>query len=351
MTEDRLPTMGYWARAVLTVAAIVAVLAAAWSVRNILLLVLVAGVLAVGLDPQVRWLQRHRVSRTWAVVLIVVLSLGFLLLFAWLVIPQALRQVHALAASTPGYITRLQDSGGLVGELQARFNLSDRLHEVADRLPELAIGSIPKITQGAGSALFNVLTVAVLTIYFLTGLERGRSMAAGLLAGSDPERNARILDESIERIGGYVSGNLFISLIAGTLAFIVLEILHVPFASALGLWVAIADLIPGVGAMLGAIVCVIVALFVSLGAGIAVAVYFVVYQRFENYVILPRVMGKAIDLSAPAVIITLLIGSSLAGLAGALLALPVVATIKVIVREMWPATAAVPEATRRAQPP
>ena len=91
--------------------------------------------------------------------------------------------------------------------------------------------------------------------------------------------------------------------------------------------------------MLGAVVCVIVALFSSVGDGIAVAVYFIVYQRVENYLILPRVMTKAIDLSAPAVIITLLIGSSLAGLAGALIALPIAAALKVIVRELWPRVA------------
>src|SRR6266566_5200688 len=131
-------------------------------------------------------------------------------------------------------------------------------------------------------------------------------------------------------------GNIFISVIAGTLAFIVLEILRVPFAAALAVWVAIADLIPGVGAMLGAVVCVIVALFSSVADGIAVAVYFIVYQRIENYLILPRVMGKAIDLSAPTVIIALLIGSSLAGLEGALIALPIVAAIKVVIRELRP---------------
>ncbi len=88
--------------------------------------------------------------------------------------------------------------------------------------------------------------------------------------------------------------------------------------------------------MLGAVVCVLVALFTSIGAGIGVAVYFIVYQRFENYVILPRVMNKAIDLSAPTVIITLLIGSGLAGIAVALIALPIVATLKVVIREIWP---------------
>jgi predicted PurR-regulated permease PerM len=339
MPEDRYPGMGYWARATLTVVAVLALLAAAWSVRNILMLVLVATVLAVGLDPQVRWLQRRRVSRAWAVAIIGLLGVGFLALFAWLVIPQAVRQTQELARDFPSYLDRLRTSTGTLGTMEAKYHLSERLQQASSRLPDLAIGKIPSITAGAGSVIANTLTVIVLTIYFLLGLERGHSAGQRIVAGEHADRNTRILDESLERIGGYVSGNIFISIIAGTLAFLVLEILGVPFAAALAVWVAIADLIPGVGAMLGAVVCVIVALFSSVGDGIVVAVYFIVYQRVENYLILPRVMTKAIDLSAPAVIITLLIGSSLAGLAGALIALPIAAALKVIVRELWPRAA------------
>jgi predicted PurR-regulated permease PerM len=339
MPDDRYPGMGYWARATLTVVAVLALLAAAWSVRNILMLVLVATVLAVGLDPQVRWLQRRRVSRAWAVTIIGLLGVGFLALFAWLVIPQAVRQAQELARDFPSYLDRLRTSTGTLGTIEAKYHLSERLQQASSQLPDLAIGKIPSITAGAGSVIANTLTVAVLTIYFLLGLERGHSAGRRIVAGEHADRNSRILDESLERIGGYVSGNIFISIIAGTLAFFVLEILGVPFAAALGVWVAIADLIPGVGAMIGAVVCVIVALFSSVGDGIAVAVYFIVYQRVENYLILPRVMTKAIDLSAPAVIITLLIGSSLAGLAGALIALPIAAALKVIVRELWPRVA------------
>jgi predicted PurR-regulated permease PerM len=335
MPDDRYPGMGYWARATLTVVAVLALLAAAWSVRNILLLVLVATVLAVGLDPQVRWLQRRRVSRAWAVTIIGLLGVGFLALFAWLVIPQAVRQAQELARDFPSYLDRLRTSTGTLGTIEAKYHVSERLQQASSRLPDLAIGKIPSITAGAGSVIVNTLTVAVLTIYFLLGLERGHSAGQRIVAGEHADRNTRILDESLERIGGYVSGNIFISVIAGTLAFLVLEILGVPFAAALAVWVAIADLIPGVGAMLGAVVCVIS----SVGDGVAVAVYFIVYQRVENYLILPRVMTKAIDLSAPAVIITLLIGSSLAGLAGALIALPIAAALKVIVRELWPSVA------------
>jgi predicted PurR-regulated permease PerM len=335
VADDGFPSMAYWGRVALLWLGIAVLALAAWKVRNILLLVLVSAVLAVGLDPQVRWLQHRHISRVWAVTVIVLLSVGFLVLFAWLVIPPSVRQLHDLAANTPRYIARIHNATGFLGTLQAKYHLAERLQELTKRLPGLAVGKIPSITAGAGSVLFNALTIAVLTIYFLLGLERSRKAAQESFgSGQHAERNARIVHESIERIGGYVSGNLFISLIAGALAYIMLKIVGVPFAAALAVWVAIADLIPGVGATLGAVVCVFVALFTSIGAAIAVAVYFIVYQRFENYFILPRVMKKAIDVSAPTAIITLLIGSSLAGLAGALLALPVVATLKVVVREV-----------------
>jgi len=215
-------------------------------------------------------------------VAIVLLSVGLLVLFAWLVIPPAVHQGQDLAKHTPDYINRLEHATGLLGTIQRKYDLAERLRETSARFPSFALGRIPGITASAGSIIFNVLTVTVLTIYFLSGLPRGKEAAKALIAGQHAERNTRILNESVERIGGYVSGNIFISIIAGILAFAVLEILRVPFAAALGLWVAIADLIPSVGATLGAVVCVIVALFSSIGDGITVAIYFIVYQRIET---------------------------------------------------------------------
>lgn len=334
MSDNRFPDMTYWAWVTLTIAGVLVLLATAWSVRNILFLVVVAVVVAVGLDPQVRWLQRRHLSRAWAVTIMLLLGVGLLALLAWLVIPPAIRQVHELAKTD--YLDRLQHAGGFLGTMELKYHLAERLREASAKLPDLAIGKIAHITAGAGSVIVNLLTVTVLAVCFLLGLERGHRTVKTLASGRHADRTIRILDEVVERIGGYVSSNIFISVIAGTLAFIVLEILRIPYAAALAIWVAIADLIPGVGAMLGAVVCVIVALFSSVAAGIAVAVYFIVYQRIENYLILPRVMGKAIDLSAPTVIVTLLIGSSLAGLAGALVALPLVAALKVVIREIGP---------------
>jgi predicted PurR-regulated permease PerM len=337
MSADRLPAMAYWARVTLTVAGALVVLLAAWRVRNILLLVLVAAVFAVGLDPQVRWLQRRRLSRGWAVTVIVAVSVGLLVLVGWLVIPAAVRQTQALASQGPDALDRLEHATGVLGTLEQTFDLGQRLRDTTGQLPALAVRHLPGVTASAGSVIINALTVAALTVYFLAGLPRGQAAATAVLArrGHHGDRNTRILEESLGRIGGYVSGNLLLSVIAGTLAFVVLEVLGVPFAAALGFWVAIADLVPSVGAMLGAVLCVLVALFSSGPHGIAVAVYFLVYQRVENYFLLPKIMTKAIDLSAPTVIVALLVGARLAGLGGALIALPIAAAVKVVIRELW----------------
>jgi predicted PurR-regulated permease PerM len=332
------PPLSYYAKITLVVVAVLALLRAAWAVRNILLLVVVAAVLAVGLDPAVRRLERSNLPRGWAVVLIMVATVGFIVLFAALVIPPVARGIRQLASDIPGYIDRLQNQSGWFRDLSRKYDLSTKLKSLTDRLPSLASASLGKIlgiTRSVASVIFNMLTILILTIYFLMALPRGERRAEGLMGGEHKQRNVRLFREALDRIGGYVSGNIAVSIIAGIASFLFLRIAGVPFAAALALWVAIADLIPTVGATLGALAAVIVAFFSSVADGIATIIFFVVYQQVENYVIVPRVMRKAVDLSPAAVIVSVLIGGSLAGFAGALLALPLAAAAKVVISDVW----------------
>ncbi len=339
VAERSYPSMGYYARVTLTIVGILVLIAAAWAVRNILILLLIAGILAVGLDPAVRRLERLKVRRGWAVALIFLAAIGFIVLFALLVVPPLVSEVQQLAADIPRYLQRLRTQGGFLGDLERDYQLSRRLQDLTQRLPSIAsssIGTILGITRSVASAIFNMLTIGILTIYFLVALPRGeRTLIAVFTRKEQREADARTLDEALERVGGYVSGNLIVSLIAGITSFIFLQIVGVPFAAALAMWVAIADLIPTVGATLGAIVAVAVAFFSSVADGIATTVYFAAYQQVENYVIVPRVMKKAVDLSPAAVIVSVLIGGSLAGFAGALMALPLAAAAKVVIRDVW----------------
>jgi predicted PurR-regulated permease PerM len=260
----------------------------------------------------------------------------FVVLFLALVIPPVVREVGSLATDIPD---KLRHSTGFIGDLQRKYHLAQKFEDLTKNLPKLAGNSFKTIlglTKSVGAIIFNLLTIGILTIYFLMSLPRTKQTAIALMPARERKRGGAVLGEALDRVGGYVSGNIAVSVIAGVCAYIALLIIGVPFAVALAMWVAIADLIPTVGATLGAVVCVIVAAFSSLADAIATAIFFIVYQQVENYVIVPRVMKRAIDLSPAAVIIAVLIGGSLGGFAGALLALPVAAVIKVLFRELYP---------------
>jgi predicted PurR-regulated permease PerM len=186
-----------------------------------------------------------------------------------------------------------------------------------------------------GRALFSIVTVSILTIYFLLDLPKLTAAAAKLVPSSRRQRIERHAQVVFDRISGYIVGNLAISVIAGVVSFIALTALRVPYALPLAMWVAIADLIPMVGATLGAIPALIVAFFGSLWSGIGTVIFFAVYQQVENYVVTPRVMQRAVDISAAAVILAALVGATLLGFIGALLAIPIAASIKVLTQEIW----------------
>ena len=334
----RWPPVSYWAKTTVAIALTLAVLVAARSVIDILVLVLVAGVLAIGLDAAVRRLERIRVRRGWAVVLIFLAAIGFVAIFAWLVVPPLVREASGLANDIPNYLRKLQTRNDWLGRFVRENHLSTKLKDLTAKLPSQASQSfktILGITGQVAGVIFNLLTIAILTTYFLMSLPRLRRYSAAVFSPRRRQQGERVLDESLHKIGGNVSGNLLTSGIAGVASLLALVVFGIPFAVALAMWVAIADLIPAVGATLGAIPAVIVAFFSSALDGVAVLAFFIAYQQFENYYIVPRVMKNAVDLSPAAVIVSTLVGGSLAGFAGALLALPVAATVKVIVNDVW----------------
>jgi predicted PurR-regulated permease PerM len=310
---------------------------AAYLVRSILVLVLVAGFLAVGLDPAVRAFERFGMKRGLAVAVLFVAILLFLVGFLFAVIPPLVEQVTNFAAHLPKYVQDLSKTNPRIERFIAQNDIPDKLRAATKNAPTIIGGSLATLIGVAGSVIgsvFKMLTVLVLTIYFLMSLERIREGTLRLVPRTRRERATRLLDPMLEKVGGYVAGNLTISLIAGVLAFIFLALAHVPFPVALALWVAIADLIPLVGATLGAIPSVVVAFVGSIPLGIATIAYFVIYQQTENYLIAPRVMTRAVDLSPAAVLLAALMGASLLGFVGALMAIPAAASIKLIMEEI-----------------
>jgi len=334
--------MSYWVRVLLTVAGVSAVLLALWSVINIVILVLLAAVLAIGLDPAVRFIERRGRTRGRAVTLIFLAALAIAILFAWLVIPPLVAQVGELADDIPGYVERLSKRDDALGRYFQENDVAEKLQEFVEDLPEKitnSFGTIVGVAGKVGSAIFNTLTVAILTIYFMLSLPRMRRTAAIWFAPEMRDRAEDVMDQAISRIGGYVAGILTTASIAGTSALLFFSILGlfgvgIPFAVPLAVFSGLLGLIPAVGAYIGAAPAVVVGFFQSGLTGVLVLVYFIVYQQVENYVIQPRIMKNAVNLSPAAVIISTLVFGSLAGFAGAVLALPAAATIKVILVEL-----------------
>jgi predicted PurR-regulated permease PerM len=321
----------YWMKVAAGVIVVIALALLLVVLRHVLVLVVASMVLAVGLQPAVRWLVGRGVRRGVAVAVLFGVGLVIAGGFLAIVIPIVARQVTELVQVAPHYLEQAQARSSLLGKLDRQFDLIDRLRNAGDRLPTYAL----TFARGFASFVFDVLTVVILTAYFATSLPAMQHWVARLLRREHREELEVIIDRSTTRIGGYVTGNLVVSLIAGAVTFVALSLIGVPYALALAVWVALTDLIPTVGALLGAAVACVVASFVGIPQLLLAVVFFIVYQQIENYVIAPRIMRRAIAIPAAAVIVAVLVGGTLAGFFGALLALPIAATIQIMFEELY----------------
>ncbi len=311
-------------------------LAAVWSVRGILILVLVSLFVAVSLDPAVRWLVRHHVRRPYAVTIILIALLALLALLFVGIGPPLARQAGQLTADLPGHIQSLDDRSRAFRELSARYGLGDRLNDLAATIPEKVGASLLSLFRTFLGVLAAALTVLVLSLYFLADMPRLRRRVQLLAPDRHRERTRRIVDVVVDKVGSYMIGNLVISAIAGVVAYAGLLVLDIPFALPLALIVAVTDLIPLIGATLGTAVCGVVAAVASgvWPAAVGIVVWLLIYQQIENYVIVPKVMKQSLDMPALAVLLASLIGAGLLGLIGALMAIPIAATVKTVLAEL-----------------
>lgn len=331
-------------RIVFTAAAALLILYGIYLIRSLLLLVLIAAFLAVGMDPAVRQLQKWGLRRGLAIGAILLSVVATLVGFLAAVVPPLVDQVTEFAADLPRYVQDLAQRNPQLEEYVDQQEIAARLEKATSDAPNNIGSSIGSVLGVAGSVLasiFNGVTVIVLTIYFALSLQRIREGTLRLIPRSKRDRVQELADPILTKIGGYIAGNVAVSVAAGTASFIFLILAGVPYPVALALWVAIADLIPLVGATLGAVPAVIVAFFVSVPVGIAALIFFFIYQQFENYVVAPRVMTKAVDLSPAAVLLSALIGAALLGVVGVLMAVPAAAATKLIVQQV-----VVPEAEK-----
>ena len=307
-----------------------------WVARHVVSWVLISLFFALALNPAVDWLQAHGLpKRGLATGVVFLLALAAVVGIAAAFIPTLVDQVDSFANKVPDYVTQLTHGKGRFGFLETRYHIVEKVKTA------IRNGGVGRLTLGAGAALTvtkSVITavVATLTIVFMTFfmLLEGPTWLDrifGLVPAQEQPRWRRVGHDVYRTVGGYVTGNLLISLIAGVASGIVIWLAGVPYAVALGLLVALLDLIPLAGATIAAVACVLVAVAASgTTAAIVVGVFFVVYQQLENHVIQPLVYGRTVQLSPLAVLVSVLVGAQIAGVLGALAAIPVAGTLQVL---------------------
>jgi predicted PurR-regulated permease PerM len=310
------------------------VLEVIWIARHVLTWIFIALFLALALNPAVDRLEARLKRRALATGIVYIAALALVIGIGFLFIPTLVNQVNDFAGKVPNYLDDLTKGRGRLGFLQEKYHLVDKARKAlqeggASKLFGFS-GAALSLAAGVVNAVLATVTIAFMTLFMLLEGRKWIESFFSLLAPA-PQRRWRAVGHDIYRtVGGYVTGNLLISLIAGGLTTIVLLILGVPYAVALGLIVAILDLIPLAGATIAAIIVGGVAFLHSIPAGIIVIVFFILYQQVENHILQPVVYGRTVQLSPLVVLISVLIGAQIAGVLGALAAIPVAGSLQVI---------------------
>jgi len=302
--------------------------------RQVLVLFLVAAFIAVGLDPAVRWLVRRGLRRSIAVLLIALGALGFFGGFVAAVVPPIAHQSTSLVKHAPDYVHRL-DNNKTFRQLDRRYHITAKVDERAKKgLSADSLGGFVGVGKAILGIFASTLTIIILTIYFLANMPAIKAVMYRAVPRTRRARVGLLGDEILDRVGGYVLGNLATSVIAGVASFIWLVAWGIPYPVALAMFIAITDLIPLIGATIGAIGITIVAMFHGIVPGVATGIYYLAYQQFENYVLQPRIMKRTVDVAPVVTIVAALLGAALMGILGALIAVPLAAAVQLILTEV-----------------
>lgn len=326
-------------RAVLTVIGVVLaaaiVLQVVWITRSVIIWILIAVFLAMALNPAVEVLVRRGMSRGPAVGIVFVGTILVIVGIAATFVPTLIREVNDLADAVPDYIDDLTSGRGKLGFLERDYQIVERAREAIEKSGAGGVLGLSNtalsVTKSILNAVIATLTIAFLTLFMLLEGPMWVERIYGLIAEPAQPRWRKVGGDIYRTVGGYVTGNLTISLIAGVVSTTVLLVLGVPYAVALGLIVALLDLIPLAGATLAAILVSAVGFLHSTTAGIVLVIFFVLYQQLENHVLQPLVYGRTVKLSPLVVLVAVLMGAELAGVIGALGAIPVAGSIQVLV--------------------
>ena len=302
--------------------------------RSVLIIIGLAFFIAAGLDPIVGWLIRHRMPRWAAVLTVIVAGLAIAGAFLAAAIPPLANEATALAHQIPHYMHDLQNRNSQLGKLNLKYHIQDRLAKLVSNGGGSLVGGV----LGAGALVLTtasaILAIIVLSIYFLAGLPQIKMFTYRLIPHSRRPRAILIGDEIFAKVGGYVLGNFITSVIAGLGTFIWLLIFGVPYPLLLAMFVAFLDLIPVIGSSVGGAIVSLVALTVSLPVAIATLAFYIAYRLAEDYLIVPRIMNRTVQVPAIVSLVAVLIGGVLLGIVGALVAIPVAAAIRLLLQEI-----------------
>jgi predicted PurR-regulated permease PerM len=302
--------------------------------KAVLIVVGLALFIAVGLDPVVSWLTRRGWPR-WAAVVVVLLAVAAVIaIFFATAIPPLTAQTTALVQKVPTYVKELQNHNSELGKLNDKYHIQTKVTSLLTSKGSSLAGGVLGAGELVLSTFSELLGVIVLTIYFLAGLPSIKLFFYRLIPHSRRPRVILITDQITVKVGGYVLGNVLTSVIAGLGTFIWMMIFGVPYPVLLALLVAILDLVPVIGSTIGGFIVTLVALTVSLPVALGTLAFYVVYRLAEDYLIVPRIMGRTVQVPAVVSLIAVLLGGVLLGIVGALVAIPVAAGIRVILNEV-----------------
>ena len=309
------------------------------SASQVFVLILISLFFAAGLNPAVKFFQRRGLSRASAVGAIVAIVVAFVALFAFVAIPPIVNQVNLLIKNAPTLVSSLKNNHTL-DQLNQHYGIIDSIQKkVSSSIHDgqfvvTAFGGVLGVGKAVLSGAISVLTILVLTLYFLASLPSVTKVAYRFVPASRRNRVAGLSDAIIDRVGIFVGGQATVSVIAAIYILIVGLIIGMPYATALSLLVFFCGLIPLVGHILGTAIVTLMCLTKSPLTALIAFISYVVYIQVENYLIMPRIMKKSLSIPGLVTIIAALIGTSLLGLIGGLLAVPVAAAVLLIVDEV-----------------
>lgn len=311
------------------------------TVANIITYVFAAMFIALGLDPVVTFLEKRGLKRSFAILAVVVIFFGIVGSLIWAVTPSLVRQTANFIEQAPvilngisqfDWIVRLDEQFG--GVISNSLNSAGAFLGDSKNWPTM-LGGVVSVGLSIFNGFFAGLIIVILSIYFMASLDSFKHWIYQLVKAKNRKNFISISEQISNSVGRYVMGQVTIAFINSSLAFMMMTIINVPFSLLLAFIVFILALIPLVGPITGAVIVSLVALSASPTAALIAAIYYAIYLQVEAYLVSPRIMRKAVDVPGAVVVVGALAGGALLGVLGALVAIPVAASIILIIRQVW----------------